>query len=71
MLGRERLGQKVFEQMGERLVLSDYEGVFFHTGKNYRDYLIPKLEKLALKCEVPLGNLPIGKQLAWYKTHNC
>jgi hypothetical protein len=41
--------------------------VYFHTGKRYRLYLIPMLEKMEFKCEEPLKNLAIGKQLAWYR----
>lgn len=61
--------EKVFRQMKDRLNLRDFNRVFFHTGVRYRQYLIPKLEKLGIKCEVPLGNLGIGKQKAWYKKH--
>lgn len=63
--------EKIFEQMQTRLCMDDYGKVFFHAGKNYREFLIPRLKKAGLKIEVPLGNLPIGKQLAWYKSHDC
>jgi hypothetical protein len=60
---------KVFKQMNTRLDLCDFDKAFFHTGKRYRQYMIPKLEKKGLHCEVPLSNLGIGKQKAWYKEH--
>lgn len=63
--------ESVFKQMEKRLELSDFDKAFFHTGKKYRQYLIPKLEKLGIRCKVPLGNLGIGKQKAWYKAHDC
>jgi hypothetical protein len=68
---RKDWSRKVFKQMRERLNLSAYGTVYFHAGKNYREFLIPKLNSFSLKCEVPLNNLPIGKQLRWYKEHDC
>lgn len=62
---------KVFEQMSNRLNLHDFDKMFFHAGKKYGQYLIPKLEKIGIKCEAPLKNLGIGKQKAWYKEHDC
>jgi len=61
----------VFEQIKTKLNLHDFDRIYFHAGKRYREYLIPMLEKIGLKCEVPLKNLGIGKQLAWYKKHGC
>jgi len=65
----KKWSEKVFNQMENRLKLSDFDKVFFLAGKKYRQYLIPKLEKKRLHCEVPLGSLGIGKQKAWYKEH--
>jgi hypothetical protein len=56
----------VFSQMRKKLNLHDFERVYFHAGKRYRQYLIPVLEKMEIRCEAPLKNLGIGKQLAWY-----
>jgi hypothetical protein len=61
---------KVFSQMKERLNLHDFDRVYFHAGKRYRQYLIPMLEKMNIKCEVPLKSMGIGRQLAWYKQHD-
>jgi len=63
--------EKVFKQMNKRLQLSDFSKAFFHAGKRYRQYLIPKLESIEIHCEVPLRNLGIGKQKVWYKEHDC
>ncbi len=68
---RKAWSEKVFEQMQTRLSMDDYGEVFFHAGKNYREFLTSRLKKAGLKTDVPLGNLPIGKQLAWYKSHDC
>ena len=73
MSAKERLAwsEKVLVQMRSKLNLPEYDEVFFHAGKNYREFLIPKLENVGVKVEVPLGNLGIGKQLAWYIMHDC
>jgi hypothetical protein len=63
--------EKVFRQMKSKMKIQEFGKVFFHTGKRYREHLIPKLEDLGINCEVPLKNLGIGKQLAWYKEHDC
>jgi hypothetical protein len=65
---RKAWSKMVFKQMQTRLCLADFDRIFFHAGKNYREFLIRKLERSGLKIEVPLENLTIGKQLAWYKT---
>lgn len=64
---RKEWSEKVFRQMNQKFKLKDFGKVFFHTGKRYRQYLIPKLEQINVRCEVPLGHLGIGKQKAWYK----
>lgn len=68
---RKAWSEKAFKQMQTRLNIEDYDKLFFHAGRKYREYLIPKMERAGLRCEVPLGNMPIGKQLAWYKAHDC
>jgi hypothetical protein len=59
----------VFEQMTKRLDLEKIRIAYFHAGKRYREYLIPKLELRGVKCIVPLLGLSFGQQLAWYDTH--
>ena len=67
---RRAWSEKVFEQMKRKLNLANYDKVFFHAGKNYREFLIPKIKKAGLKIEIPLEKLPIGKQLAWYNQND-
>jgi len=59
--------ERVLKQMNNRLQLRDFSKALFHTGRRYREYLIPKLESIGVRCEIPLKNLSIGKQKAWYK----
>lgn len=68
---RKEWAKKVFGQMKGRLRLKDFDRVFFHAGEKYREYLIPKLESVDIRCEVPLAHLGIGKQKSWYAQHNC
>ena len=62
---------KVFEQIQDKFNFTEFNKVFFHAGKNYRINLIPRLKPAGLKCEVPLGNMKIGEQKAWYIKHDC
>lgn len=68
---RTAWAEKVLSQMKRRLKLEGFGTVLFHAGKKYREHLIPKLEKVGIRCETPLQGLGIGKQKAWYKEHNC
>jgi len=68
---RKKWAEKVFSQMKDRLKLRDFDKVFFHAGKGYREHLIPNLENMGIQCEIPLEGLGIGKQKAWYKEHDC
>lgn len=63
--------RRVFEQIRSRVDLLYFDRVYFHAGKRYRQHLISKLEKMDIKCEAPLKNLGIGKQLAGCKEHDC
>lgn len=62
---------RVFQQFLVKIELNGLGKVYFHAGKRYRQYLIPMFEKMDIKCEVPLKNLGIGKQLAWYRKRDC
>lgn len=62
---RKEWAEKVFNQMQDKLKIKAYK-VFFHAGKRYREDLIPELRRIGVQCTVPLKNLSIGKQLAWY-----
>ena len=67
---RKVWSEKVFEQMENKLKLTDYDKVFFHAGRKYREFLIPKILQAGLTIEVPLEKLQIGKQSAWYTQHD-
>ena len=68
---RKDWAERVFNQMKRRLRLQDFDKVFFHAGKKYRQHLVPKLEDSGVKCEIPLIHLGIGRQKAWYREHDC
>lgn len=68
---RRQWAEKTFNQMKTRLKVGDFSRVFFHAGKKYRECLKPKLEDIGIHCEVPLRHLGIGKQMRWYKEHDC
>ena len=55
--------------MKKRLDLNKIGSAYFHTGREYPEHLIPKLELTGAKCIVPLEGLSFGQQLAWYDAH--
>jgi len=55
--------------MRKRLKLRDFDKIFFHTGKRYREHLIPKLVNIGIRCEILLESLGIGKEKRWYREH--
>ena len=61
---RQRLewADKVLQQCGEKGISFD-EPVVFLCGKRYREFLMDKFKNTT----APLGNMGIGKQLAFYK----
>ncbi len=63
---RKDWAEKIFKQMETKLNLSDYKIVFFHAGKNYREFLAEKFNDTNIVTKAPLQNLTIGKQLEWY-----
>jgi len=66
---RKKWAEKVADQLKERTGLQKISECFFHAGKEYREFLIPILENLGIKCRIPLKGLSIGKQLQWYILH--
>jgi hypothetical protein len=61
----KKWSDQVFQEFLVKIELRDLGKVYFHAGKRYRQILIPMLEQMNIKCEVPLKNLSIGRQLAW------
>ena len=66
---RRNWANNVFEQMRKRLDLDKIRSAYFHAGRKYREYLIPKLEATGIRCIVPLKGLSLGQQLAWYSKY--
>lgn len=64
---RKQWATKTFTQMKNKLQLKEITKIYFHAGKKYREYLIPKLEETGISCEAPLAHRGFGKQKAWYK----
>lgn len=64
----KKWSDRVFQEFLVKVDLRDLGTVYFHAGQRYREYLIPMLEKMDINCEVPLKNLSIGRQLAWYNS---
>ena len=54
---RKDWAERTFDQMRRRLDFSKINRVFFHTGKEYRAHLIPKIEGIGTRCVVPLQGL--------------
>jgi hypothetical protein len=67
----KKWSDQVFQQFLVKIELHGLSRVYFHAGKRYRQYLIPMLRRMDIQCEVPLENLSVGRQLAWYKIHDC
>lgn len=57
----------VFNQLQERIGLHKINECYFHAGKDYREFLMQKLEKMGVKCYVPVKGLSLGEQICWYK----
>ena len=45
--------------------LAGVQSVVFLAGKNYREFLAPKLSDRGIDVHVPMEGLRIGEQLAW------
>lgn len=62
----KKWSQKVFNQ----LIIYNIDEIDFYSGDKYRKYLIPMLEKINIKCNIPLKGLGIGQQLQFYTRRN-
>jgi hypothetical protein len=61
---RRSWANKVFEQILKELPNGGQINIF--AGIRYREYLVPLLENAGYEIEIPLSELGIGKQLAWF-----
>ena len=59
----------VMRQLEEKLDIAQIESVYIHAGIDYREYLIPLLERKGVSVYVPLEGLSYGPQLQWYNKH--
>lgn len=59
---RRNWAEKVASELKKKIKKGDV--LYFHTGKYYRELLIPLLDN---QIKVPLKHLEIGKQLSFYK----
>lgn len=66
---RRQWSKTVFKQIKQKLPDPSSIVIYFHAGKQYREFLIPLLDEAGYSIKVPLEGLGIGKQLAWYKRH--
>ena len=66
---RQEWADIVFEQMIKRLDLTKIRSAYFHAGRKYRQFLIPKLEATSIRCVIPLNGLSLGQQIAWYNKY--
>jgi hypothetical protein len=62
----KKWSDQVFQQLLVKIELHNLDKVYFHAGKRER----AQLEKMDIKCEVPLKNLGFGEKLAWYIEHD-
>jgi hypothetical protein len=61
---RRDWAHRVLEQLEPRL--AGVQRIVFLAGMRYREFLVPRLQALGHRIEVPLEGLPIGKQLQWF-----
>lgn len=59
---RKEWAEKTASQLKKKIKKEDI--LYFHAGKNYREFLIPLLDN---QKKIPLKHLGIGKQLGFYK----
>jgi hypothetical protein len=60
---RKEWSKEVFNE----LIKLNPKHIDFYAGLKYREYLIPLLELVRVKCHVPLKGKGIGEQLSFYK----
>jgi len=67
---RRRWSVEIFSQIKKELTEPEKHELFFHAGKEYRQYLIPFCEKAGYKCHIPMKGKRIGEQQQIYNEYN-
>jgi len=49
------------------MLLQPGDTVVMLAGNNYREFLLPAMEHMGVKVEIPMKGLKIGEQLSWLK----
>lgn len=70
MKKKEKLvwARKTFKALME---YENIEFVDFYAGKNYREFLIPKLQGQDIECGISLKDMSFGQQLQFLKKQGC
>ena len=63
--------ERVFTQLKNRFPFDQISTVFFHAGIAYRRHLVPLLVEQGIRCVAPMQGLGLGKQKAWYLSHEA
>ena len=70
LIGKTAIAKKAWAEETFRQILKaikpDQTTLFIHVGMTYRKYLVPLLQAVGYKIEIPLAGLRIGEQLSWY-----
>jgi hypothetical protein len=64
---RQAWAQRVMGQLVPRL--HGVDEVTILAGEDYREFIVPKLQALGIKVNVPMRGLFIGQQYAWLKAN--
>jgi len=59
----------VYNQLKEKFDLEEISEIYFYTGLDYREDLIPLLRREDISVHIPLKGLRQGEQILWYKRH--
>jgi len=64
---KKQWAERVYRQLKERSDFDEIGEIYFHTGIDYQEDLIPLLRREGISVYVPLKGLRQGEQLQWYK----
>jgi|APSaa5957512622_1039677.scaffolds.fasta_scaffold16876_3 hypothetical protein len=58
---------QVNSELSSKFNFESISRIYIHAGKDYREHLLPLIEKRKIAVEIPLEGLSFGQQLKWYK----